>query len=243
MIILVGVVIYWLFFSLTGFYLINRTFKYYANHPQISVPEHYRAFMRKDFGKWDESKIKKGCFFRFPIKASVILCYIIGFILLIHLKKYINFPNKFVDFWRNYVGLLSMKVCFDLHEDFNRKQKLTAPITIANHVSWFDFNYLNSCFRLHSPVSKIQVKKVFGLDVMCQYAKSLYVDRNATHGRHSIFEAIKNRVEEFLKSTDSSVNPIMIFPEGTVSCGRALMSFKNGAFQNLAPLTIFSLRY
>ena len=104
------------------------------------------------------------------------------------------------------------------------------PITIANHVSWFDFNYLNSVFRLHSPIAKIEVQKIFGLNVICEYGQSVYVDRTATNGRHCIFEAIKNRINEFQQCKDDTVNPILIFPEGTVSNGRALMTFKNGAF-------------
>ncbi len=36
---------------------------------------------------------------------------------------------------------------------------------------------------------------------------------------------------------------MLIFPEGTTSNGRAILRFKNGAFSNLSPITIFGLVY
>ena len=47
------IAIYWLFLSLIAFYLVTKTFKYYSKQPKLSVPDHYQAFMRKDFGKWN----------------------------------------------------------------------------------------------------------------------------------------------------------------------------------------------
>jgi len=37
--------------------------------------------------------------------------------------------------------------------------------------------------------------------------------------------------------------PLMIYPEGTVSNGRSILEFKNGAFESLCPITVYSLRY
>lgn len=45
------------------------------------------------------------------------------------------------------------------------------------------------------------------------------------------------------KSDPDHTYPIMIFPEGTTSNSFSLMRFSNGAFENLAPITLFSLRY
>jgi len=48
---------------------------------------------------------------------------------------------------------------------------------------------------------------------------------------------------EMYKSDPDHTYPIMIFPEGTTSNSFSLMRFSNGAFENLAPITLFSLRY
>ena len=45
--------IYRIFISLLAYYLVIRTFRYHAKHPQFPVPAHYQAFMRTDFGKWN----------------------------------------------------------------------------------------------------------------------------------------------------------------------------------------------
>jgi hypothetical protein len=39
------------------------------------------------------------------------------------------------------------------------------------------------------------------------------------------------------------VYPLIIFPEGTTSNGNALLKFKLGAFNDLAPITLISLKY
>jgi hypothetical protein len=36
---------------------------------------------------------------------------------------------------------------------------------------------------------------------------------------------------------------LAIFPEGTTSNGRSILTFKNGAFNDLAPITIITLKY
>lgn len=37
--------------------------------------------------------------------------------------------------------------------------------------------------------------------------------------------------------------PLVIFPEGTTSNGNGLLTFKNGAFENMSSITAFCLRY
>ena len=105
-----------------------------------------------------------------------------------------------------------------------------------------DGNYLGGCFRCLSAISKAAVRKIPMFGDFMDYSKCILVNREAG-GRSAIFREIKERVEQFEKATDDSVFPILIFPEGTCSSGRAILQFKNGAFDNLTPVTIFSLRY
>jgi len=37
--------------------------------------------------------------------------------------------------------------------------------------------------------------------------------------------------------------PLVIFPEGTTSNGNGLLTFKNGAFENMSSITAFWLKY
>lgn len=36
---------------------------------------------------------------------------------------------------------------------------------------------------------------------------------------------------------------LFVFPEGTTSNGQSILEFKNGAFENLSDITIFSFNY
>lgn len=37
--------------------------------------------------------------------------------------------------------------------------------------------------------------------------------------------------------------PLVIFPEGTTSNGKGLLTFKSGAFEGTPPITAFCLKY
>lgn len=52
---------------------------------------------------------------------------------------------------------------------------------------------------------------------------------------------IKERVE--LINSGHNLPPLVIFPEGTTTNGRQLISFKKGAFENLDPVLLAPLKY
>ena len=106
-----------------------------------------------------------------------------------------------------------------------------------------DGNYLGSCFRVLSAIAKKESQSLPLFGRFMQYSQCLFVERTSSESRKAIFSDIQQRVNDFTKATDDSVPPILIFPEGTVSNGRAILQFKNGAFDTLTPITIFSMRY
>lgn len=42
---------------------------------------------------------------------------------------------------------------------------------------------------------------------------------------------------------NKNVFPLLIYPEGTTSNGKGLLTFKNGAFEHLSPITAYCLKY
>ena len=74
------------------------------------------------------------------------------------------------------------------------------------------------------------------------YLRTVVVDRKDKNSKQNTTEGIRQRVREF-ENDPKNTPPIVIFAEGTVSNGRSVMTFKNGAFENMSPIALYSLRY
>ena len=111
--------IYWFTLSLIAYFIANKAFKAYRNHPKFDVPDHYQSFIRKDFNKWDEKAIILGCFLRFPFKFTVEFSFLfwLCFLSILHLK--IKFPASIVELVRINLGRIANLVIFDLEEHFD----------------------------------------------------------------------------------------------------------------------------
>ena len=82
-----------------------------------------------------------------------------------------------------------------------------------------------------------------GISAVANYCQCIYVDRSSSAGaKDKVKQDIFDRVEKFNKDPANNF-PLCIFPEGTVSNGRHIMKFKNGAFEPMAPITIFAFKY
>lgn len=58
---------------------------------------------------------------RLPWKAPIVLTFLLGFGTLAVLKVKLNFPDRLIDLWRNYVGKLAIRTVLELHEKFDPK--------------------------------------------------------------------------------------------------------------------------
>jgi len=54
-------------------------------------------------------------------------------------------------------------------------------------------------------------------------------------------QLIKQRCDQIMKG--KRLPSVMIFPEGTTTNGKYLISFKKGAFMNMFPIKIFCIKY
>lgn len=105
----------------------------------------------------------------------------------------------------------------------------TRPLLIAaNHVSWTDIMVLGSV----APVNFIAKAEVAGWPVLGRLFRSqnsIFVERAARHrSGHQARE-----VAEALKSID----PLILFAEGTTACGNRLLPFKSTLFGAAAQLS------
>lgn len=115
----------------------------------------------------------------------------------------------------------------------------TAPLVVCNHSSWLDmffFLMFNVSFLSKSAVAKLPIVGMFATARQC-----LFLNRESETDRNQVMEMISTRTKRVVSHND--ISPLLIFPEGTTTNGRALMSFKKGAFANCDPIKIYVLKY
>eukprot|EP01096_Ripella_sp_DP13-Kostka_P007782 TRINITY_DN2865_c0_g1_i1.p1 TRINITY_DN2865_c0_g1~~TRINITY_DN2865_c0_g1_i1.p1 ORF type:complete len:335 (+),score=129.20 TRINITY_DN2865_c0_g1_i1:36-1007(+) len=110
-----------------------------------------------------------------------------------------------------------------------------ANVIVSNHVSWIDIYLLMTTGEeIPGFVSKVEVKKVPLIGWQSQLWQCIYVDRSQKVGT---VELITNRAR------DHRYPPTAVFPEGTTSNGKYLISFKLGAFVAGEPVKPVVIRY
>lgn len=129
----------------------------------------------------------------------------------------------------------------DFWGDYEPIQKnVRSPIIVSNHVSWMDMFILLIIKENPAFLSKSTVKK---LPIVGNYAKMhqvIFMDRNIKKDRDQILSIIEERAKLAIKD---EMNPLIVFPEGTTTNGRAMMKFKKGGFFLQYPITVTALWY
>ena len=117
--------------------------------------------------------------------------------------------------------------------DFNIERHKKYSMIISNHhgmietIHWLI--YLTPGFIAKKEIANIPIIGNIVRSIDC-----LLVDRNDKEGRNAMVVQMKNRQELFYNK--KNVNPLLIYPEGTVSSGKYILEFKKGAFTSLMPL-------
>ena len=117
------------------------------------------------------------------------------------------------------------------------KEKYTT--VIANHVSWADVLYMSAKVS-SSFIAKDSVKQVPLAGYISGAFKTLYINRSSTDSKKEILNDILKRQLDYAKGT--AFMPLCLYPEGTTSNGRSIISFKKGAFYSLTPIKMFLMK-
>lgn len=226
----------------------------------------YPAGARYDYATLSLPKLCLGAIFLLPIRFLMALPWLaILFVLVLVMKLAFNVNVKnnqtprgnFYLFWQVGVFKIFMRPLlwsFGITWIHHRKLRITdvlasykpvrdvrgqAPIVVSNHTSWMDmFFYLmfNVSFLSKAAVAKTPYVGMYAVARQC-----LFLDRESEEDRSKVMSLIQQRTERVVSHGD--VSPLLIFPEGTVTNGRSLMSFKRGAFVTGDPIKIFTLKY
>ena len=135
-----------------------------------------------------------------------------------------------------YPGLLCVRgllFCFGFWfiSEKGRKSKFEeAPIIVANHLGLFESLWLGYTYNIASFVSKRDNLSVAGALPFIKAQQMLLVDHRSKDSRKQVVEQILYRVRT------PGFPQTVIYPEGVVTNGRVLISFKTGAFAAGVPV-------
>ena len=90
-------------------------------------------------------------------------------------------------------------------------------------------------------MAKEDVAHTFFIGMFAVARQSIFINRESMEDRNHVIDLIKKRSD--LIKHNEHIAPLLIFPEGTVSNGRTLMTFKRGAFLTGDLLKIYTLKY
>lgn len=112
-----------------------------------------------------------------------------------------------------------------------------APVLIANHTSFVDPLYM-ATFHAAAPVSRAENASMPVIGGIIKAFQTLFVNRaGSPEERLAIKEKIGRR------AADDRMPHLLIFPEATCTNGRAVISFKLGAFAPLRPVQPVTITY
>ncbi|KAA0177380.1 hypothetical protein FNF27_01158 [Cafeteria roenbergensis] len=112
-----------------------------------------------------------------------------------------------------------------------------APVLIANHTSFVDPLYM-ATFHAAAPVSRAENATMPVIGGIIKAFQTLFVNRaGSPEERLAIKEKIGRR------AADDRMPHLLIFPEATCTNGRAVISFKLGAFAPLRPVQPVTITY
>lgn len=144
----------------------------------------------------------------------------------------------FIRLWLWSLGFWYIKVV-DKRSPENRN-KLANIIVAAPHTHMVDPMVLAVALpRLQCPVSKAEVMETPLIGNSAIASQGIFVDRRNPDSKHACKDAIALRADpERWRG-----NPLLIFPEGTVTNGKQLIQFKTGPFAPGKPVTPVLIQY
>ncbi len=119
-----------------------------------------------------------------------------------------------------------------LGEDYDFTDDKYSLIT-SNHLGFFE---VVLCMALYAPgfMAKKDIENYCFIGPISSGLNCFFVDRKSEKDKKIIFDLLLKRQQSFYDGT--FLAPLVMFPEGTCSCGRNILRFKKGSFYSLLPL-------
>lgn len=144
-------------------------------------------------------------------------------------KNYNEDYAKVKDIYTKYMG--------ESYNPIEVKDKFTT--IISNHSSWFDIFYLMSK-TAPSFIAKDSIKSMPLIGTIAVTLRGLLIDRKSKDSKKETKKKIAERQMAIVEGKEYF--PLCLFPEGTTTNGRVIISFKKGAFFKMTPVKPFVIK-
>ena len=219
----------------------------------VDVHKLYEPFQSKDELKY--WKFILCGMILFPIKFSLDILLIIIFMFRLKIfsmfyknqdtdKEQFAKLKKIMRFWvrlflaTSMINLMEKKIdCTEVYKkylgpdyDFNDNKY---SLIICNHIGFYDV-ITNMYLNASGFIAKEAVSRYWLVGPIAKALNCLFVNRENESSRNEIFQKLYERQTKFLNGEYFA--PLVLFPEGTTTCGRDILRFKKGAFYHLLPI-------
>ncbi len=106
-------------------------------------------------------------------------------------------------------------------------------IIICNHIGFFEV-LINMVKNQSGFFAKKEIESYAFVGPIAKAMNCLFVNRESDEERAKLFKLLEQRQKDFYEG--KILAPLVLFPEGTTTCGRNLLKFKKGAFYSLLPI-------
>ena len=220
----------------------------------VDVHKLYEAFQAKDeLVYW---KLVLFGMILFPIKFFSLLILLLIFMIFQFLYYFFSkkfsfyrltfekYEIKLVRFfsWLIYhAGMINLKEkkvnCEDVYKkylgpDYDFKDDKYS-LLISNHLGFYDV-IINLYLHPSNFIAKKDISTYPLFGILTKLLNCVFVDRKSETSRSDMLKEIYERQIQFYNQ--EILIPLLIYPEGTTTCGRNILKFKKGAFASLLPI-------
>ena len=259
LIFIVLLILYTILIYYYSLWLYNNSYKYYRpiKNPIDSKKDVHSIYpeFRLDF-PLKFSRLFFGSFFFLPFRAFC-FCFL-GLVCELHfiyVEKFYKNPETNKESFKHYIFPASFYTwCFTkaMNVKYNKiKVKEIENIYkkylgenydftlkdfccyICNHTGFFEVLYNMSEYHAGF-MSKEDVLKIPFIGRISKGVCCLYVNRENQKNRDEIFNLLQKRLNDYYNK--KNLFPLVMFPEGTTTNGKYILSFKKGTFMPLLPV-------
>ena len=178
------------------------------------------------FINWHIRIIKK-CYKNYDIKPeqrnkmkNAVSCWSWAFLFMNGVLIKRKYP-EYEEIYKKYLG-----------EDYDFTDDKYSLIT-SNHLGFFE---VVLCMALYAPgfMAKKDIENYCFIGPISSGLNCFFVDRKNEKDKKHIFDLLLQRQQSFYEG--KFLAPLVMFPEGTCSCGRNILRFKKGSFYSLLPI-------